>query len=110
MSAMPRGVLAIGASMPASGTAGSVCVWPPVPNVTLTAGSVDRPSDAPTASHEAADAGVATVPKRAPVGPSFPAEATTSAPAWAAPSAASASGVSPNAANGSETGATITRA
>ena len=108
MSATFSGAFAIGASIPARGTAASDCVCPPVESVTLTAGSVDRPSDAPTASHEAADAGVATVPKRAPVGPSLPAAAMTSAPALAAPSAASASGVSPNAANGSETGATIT--
>ena len=51
---------------------------------------------------------MAIVPKRAPVGPSLPAAAITREPARAAPSAASASGVSPNAANGSETGATIT--
>ena len=77
-------------------------------SVTEAAGSVLRPSEAPTASQDAAEAGVATVPKRAPVGPSLPAAATTSEPARAAPSAARASGVSPKAANGSETGATMT--
>ena len=94
--------------MPASGTASSDWDELPVSTLTETAGSVLRPSVAPTASQEAADAGVATVPKRAPVGPSLPDAATTSAPARAAPSAASASGVSPNAAKGSATGATIT--
>ncbi len=99
-----------GDSAPASGMSCSSLSTLSVVNVTPTRGSAVRPSLAPTASQPGEAAGVAIVPKRAPVGPSFPAAATSTAPARSAPSAAIVSGEAPKAANGSATGARITSA